>query len=442
VPTGAPVNSPPYEQNLGGMPVGNHTIRAIVTDASGWMSNSLVHTVLITGPLAASLTPTNGLVFDLGTSLSLTAVVAGGESPYAANFYVNKQLAGSVSAAPFRLDLGTLPAGSYTCYVHATDSSVPVQDAFSSTNRITILPRLRVMPLGDSITYGLGAGGGYRAPLYQLITNAGYILDYIGNQIGNGAASLPDPDHEGYSGATIASIDSILPSIFNASAPPHIILLLLGVNDFRGPPDTAHATNRLEALVVRLATNWPNAKIIVGSLTEVYEPINTQIQTNFNPFLPGMCERQRGLGRQVYFTDMHSAVPLADMPDQLHPNQLGYTKMATNWFNVVNIMATPTLDFDGDGMSNLDEYLSGTDPTNPGSVLKLTLATTNSALLEFVARSNIAYSIQFRTNLVTGSWNNLTNLNAQSQTRTVQVNAVSSPSLPEYYYRVVTPQVP
>ena len=29
---------------------------------------------------------------------------------------------------------------------------------------------------------------------------------------------------------------------------------------------------------------------------------------------------------------MHSAVPLADMPDQLHPNQLGYRKMSTNWF--------------------------------------------------------------------------------------------------------------
>ena len=110
-------------------------------------------------------------------------------------------------------------------------------------------------------------------------------------------------------------------------------------------------------------------------------------------------------------------------------------------FNTNNA-ADALLDFDGDGMSNRDEYLSGTDPTNPGSVMKLTFATTNAALLEFVARSNIAYSIQFRTNLVSGSWNNLTNLNAQSQTRTVQVNAVSSPALPERYYRVVTPQIP
>src|SRR5437867_2970410 len=33
---------------------------------------------------------------------------------------------------------------------------------------------LRIEPLGDSITYGQGAAGGYRLPLYQLLTNAGY----------------------------------------------------------------------------------------------------------------------------------------------------------------------------------------------------------------------------------------------------------------------------
>ncbi len=646
LPSGAAVTFPPYERNFGNLPVGDHTIRATVTDAKGWVSNSAVHTVHITGPLAASLTPANGSVFPFGTSLSLTAAVAGGEAPYATEFYVNGQVTGSLSAPLFTLNLGVLAAGSYTCYVHATDSSVPRQEARSSTNRITILPpRLRVMPLGDSITYGGGAAGGYRAPLYQLLTNAGHNVDFIGTQTGNGAASLPDPDHEGYPGYTIRNIDSILPNIFRAVAEPDIVLLLLGVNDFLQQDDTARATNRLEALVVRMTTNWPNAKIVVASLTEVSEPRNTQIQTTFNAFLPGICERQRALGRQVYFTDMHSAVPLADMPDQLHPNQLGYRKMATNWFAAVNLLVCPNcpprfvlhprsqsmspgasvslvtqtvgsgapiqyqwrfegtnipnatnathsfsnasitqqgtysvaatdingttvssnafvflfvrpvfvlnpvpqtvlqggtatftaiatgappiwyrwlrgpagvatnntgvliltnvqtdatirvaatnyasgpsgvimtpfsgviltvlpdfdadgmadwwetnypgfstnnaadtlLDFDGDGMSNRSEYLSGTDPISPGSVMKLTFATTNASLLEFVAQSNIAYSIQFRTNLVFGSWNNFTNLNSQSQARTVQVDVVPLPLLPERYYRVVTPQVP
>ena len=342
LPGGAAVTFPPYERNFGSLLVGDHTIRATVTDAKGWVSNSLVHTVHITGPLAASLTPANGSVFPFGTSLSLTAAVAGGEAPYAAEFYVNGQVAGSLSAPPFMLNLGVMPAGSYTCYVHATDSSVPRQEARSSTNRITILPPvLRIMPLGDSITYGGGAAGGYRAPLYQLLTNAGHNVNFIGTQTGNGAASLPDPDHEGYPGATITNIYLNLSNIFRAVAEPDIVLLLLGVNDFLQQNDTARATNRLETLVVRMATNWPNAKIVVASLTEVSEPRNTLIQTTFNAFLPGICARQRALGRQVYFTDMHGAVPLADMPDQLHPNQLGYRKMATNWFAAVNLLVCP-----------------------------------------------------------------------------------------------------
>jgi hypothetical protein len=204
--------------------------------------------------LAASLTPPNGSTMPFGASLSLTAFLAGGAAPYAAEFYVNGQLAGSLSSPPFTLNLGLLQVGSYTCYVHATDSSVPAQQASSTTNRITILPPpLRVMPLGDSITLGLYVAGGYRAPLYQLLTNAGYNVDFIGTQAGNGAAGLPDSDHEGYSGFTITAIDTNLSSVFNAVVEPDIILPLVGLNDYRSG-QAAQATNRIEALIVRLAT--------------------------------------------------------------------------------------------------------------------------------------------------------------------------------------------
>jgi hypothetical protein len=70
--------------------------------------------------------------------------------------------------------------------------------------------------------------GGYRAPLYRLLTNAGYNVDFVGTQTGNGSASLPDPQHEGYGGWRIRQIDSILLNVFNAVPAPDIILLLLG----------------------------------------------------------------------------------------------------------------------------------------------------------------------------------------------------------------------
>jgi hypothetical protein len=157
---GAPVTIAPYERNFGTLFVGDHAIRATVTDAHGWMSNSLVSTIHVNGALAATLTPTNGSSFIYGRSITLTAVVAGGISPYAAAFFVNDQLAGSFNSPPFTTNLGLLAEGSYTCYVHATDSSLPAsQQANSSTNVITVLPNPIVVNL-TSPTDGQSAPAG------------------------------------------------------------------------------------------------------------------------------------------------------------------------------------------------------------------------------------------------------------------------------------------
>jgi len=138
-------------------------------------------------------------------------------------------------------------------------------------------PPIRILPLGDSITYGASVPGGYRLPLHQLLTNAGFNVDFLGTQTGNPAAGLPDPDHEGHSGWRIDQIDSIILAVFSQIADSDVILLLIGTNDYGQNNDTAHATNRLEALIARMATNRPFAKIIVANLTHRGEPYNTQI---------------------------------------------------------------------------------------------------------------------------------------------------------------------
>ena len=110
-------------------------------------------------------------------------------------------------------------------------------------------------------------------------------------------------------------------------------------------------------------------------------------------------------------------------------------------FNTNNA-ADALFDFDGDGMNNRDEYLAGTNPTNALSVLKLVLTATNANVLQFLAQSNVSYSVQARTNLSTALWTNLTNIGAQPGVRTIQVNTAVGPPLPQNYYRVVTPLVP
>jgi hypothetical protein len=147
-PSGAAVTSAPYERNFGALIAGDHTIRATVTDARGWVSNSIVSTVHITGPLGATLTSPDGTLYNFGTSISVTGTVGGGTAPYATDFYVNNVLAGSVATPPFVVNLGLLPVGTYAAYVHATDSSAPTPQQYNSaTNLITVLPNPIIVAL-------------------------------------------------------------------------------------------------------------------------------------------------------------------------------------------------------------------------------------------------------------------------------------------------------
>ena len=206
-----------------------------------------------------------------------------------------------------------------------------------------VLPT-RILPLGDSITYGSPVAGGYRARLYQLLTTAGYNVDFVGTQTANGVAGLPDSDHEGHGGWRIDQLDTNILTWFNSFASPDVILLHIGTNDFGQNNDITNAVHRLDALVTKMALAKPDAHIIVSNLMQRGEPHDTRIQNLFNPYVEAKVDAQVALGRHVTFLDMRSAVPLADMPDNLHPNQTGYNKMADAWLPAIQAVVTPQTD--------------------------------------------------------------------------------------------------
>ncbi len=104
--------------------------------------------------------------------------------------------------------------------------------------------------------------------------------------------------------------------------------------------------------------------------------------------------------------------------------------------------ADAALDKDGDGRSNGSEYVAGTDPQN-GASFFVTTATKPAgpgSIIHFTARAGRNYTIQWRANLVTGTWQKLTDIAAP-----VSDTPVSYPDPttdPRRFYRVVTPATP
>jgi hypothetical protein len=99
------------------------------------------------------------------------------------------------------------------------------------------------------------------------------------------------------------------------------------------------------------------------------------------------------------------------------------------------------LDADGDGMSNWQEHVAGTDPTNAASYLKIEAAVDGAGTRVLLgAVSNKTYTVQFTDALATAHWTKLADLVARPTNRTEGLRDPVFRST--RFYRVVTPRQP
>src|SRR5262249_20181879 len=120
-------------------------------------------------------------------------------------------------------------------------------------------------------------------------------------------------------------------------------LLLIGTNDFGQDFDTVHAIDRLDNLITKIATERPDAHLLVSNLLLRTDSalLEARIEAQFNPFVPGLVAAHQLLGQRVTFLDLHSLLTAADLADGLHPNQVGYDKLGDAWFQVIQAIAAP-----------------------------------------------------------------------------------------------------
>jgi lysophospholipase L1-like esterase len=190
--------------------------------------------------------------------------------------------------------------------------------------------RLRIMPVGDSITFGTPnpSYGGYRHLLGTLLTNEGYSVEFVGSrQSGDGV--IPSPNNEGHPGWTILQIKNGIDSKgWLETYQPDIVLLHIGTNDLRPRVGgAASAPHNLSTLLDDILARLPQAHIIVAQIIP-FRRGPDQVHQSYNRAITGIVASK---GPRVSRVDMQNILSPSDYADGFHPKAGGYDKMARAW---------------------------------------------------------------------------------------------------------------
>jgi lysophospholipase L1-like esterase len=209
-----------------------------------------------------------------------------------------------------------------------------------------------IMPLGDSITFGVGssgAGGGYRVQLFRRALADGHVVTFVGTSQPNGPDTVEGQTfpkaNQGHSGYAIdqggfGSLSGVLDGAL-ATTDPHIILLMIGTNDINGNVDLGNAPSRLAALVDKIVDAEPDALLVLAKIVPTTDSgINARVEM-YNSAMDAIVEERATAGKHVVLVDLYA--PFVDTPnfqstlmdDTLHPNDAGYVVMADAWYDAI-----------------------------------------------------------------------------------------------------------
>ncbi|KAJ6474885.1 lipolytic enzyme [Mycena sanguinolenta] len=198
----------------------------------------------------------------------------------------------------------------------------------SSTSTSTTGLNIRLLPLGDSITYGFTStdGNGYRETLFNLL-QPGNTLDFIGSIQ---AGTMADNFNEGHIGAIIEQIAEAATNPAALPARPNVVLLMAGTNDILDGISSG-APAQLSTLIDNIFTACPDAALIVASLTPLADQADVD---TYNDAIAQMIQTRQTAGQHILLASMASILP-SDLTDGIHPTDAGYVKMGQLWFPAV-----------------------------------------------------------------------------------------------------------
>lgn len=266
----------------------------------------------------------------------------------------------------------------------------------------------RILPLGNSITEGMGEEYiaeaeriSYRKKLFDLLTAGGYNFDLVGHR-NAGYSLLSDADHGGIPGTRAQYVDRLLKDGYDERwgvqvtpngtpyldvYPADIILLHIGTNDIThgegsGTTDIVNILNTIDAWETSNGTNVVVfiARIIrrtdsgaLNSTTQQYnDNIASLVASRGDPSVI-LVNIETGAGIN-YNTEL--------MPDGVHPAQSAYDKMGSKWYSSMSsylssLPASPD-GLSANGASGSSIQLSWNDNSNNETGFEIERALTSN----------------------------------------------------------------
>ncbi len=203
-------------------------------------------------------------------------------------------------------------------------------------------PKIRIMPLGDSITSGFSSGLepekqiGYRQKLYQDLSASGYDVDFVGSQTFGRSVADFDYDNEGYQeeytdepqGRTAEELKNEVYGLLNAN-PPDTVLLHIGTYDTYSQNADSSDT---ETILDEIDRFNPEITVVLAMIING-NPENPRI-TQYNSAVLSMAKRRIANRDKIILVNQESALTysLDISEDGIHPTTSGYRNMADAWF--------------------------------------------------------------------------------------------------------------
>ncbi len=208
----------------------------------------------------------------------------------------------------------------------------------------TIADEMKIMPLGDSITYGdsfadnenprpESARHAYRNYLYYDLQDAGYEADFVGSVRAGDSVSPPfDPDNEGHPGWTSYRIADHVEDFLNENH-ADVVLLHAGTNDHS---DSIHGIENILGWIDYYEVK-AHKKVTVVLAQIINRQENDTSINKFNANLIKMANQRIAAGDDIVMVNMENDAGLNshDYADLTHPNSSGYNKMASVWFKAL-----------------------------------------------------------------------------------------------------------